>query len=62
MKDYPSRFSALLVHVAASCTAWMTFCQRRLFTSLWIMKRMHSLYKEIDTINRGLDLNFNVNE
>lgn len=39
VEGYPCRFSA-----------WMGFCQMRLFTSLWIMKRMRSLYEEIDTM------------
>lgn len=45
-----SRFSVLHGQVGAACTEWMGFGQMRLFTSPWIMKRMHSLYEEIDTM------------
>lgn len=51
MKDFHLDFSVLLVHVAAPCTAWMGCGQLRLFTSLLIMKRLHLLNEEIDTMD-----------
>ncbi len=41
--------SLSLLPVAVLCTDWMDFGQLRLFTGLWMKKRMHSLNEEIDT-------------